>query len=68
MVLMMMNATTTTTADPRPFLRHMALARLWCQWDGLRGTERQVLRVMRQLSTDDLVRMLTERRVDLSGI
>lgn len=57
------NTTHTHTADPRPFLRHMRLAGLWCRWNGQRGTERQVLRVMRQLTTTDLERMLTERNV-----
>ncbi len=56
------------TCDPRPFLRHMALANLWCQYTGQRGTERQMLRVMRQLTSADLERMLTERRVDLSRV
>lgn len=51
------------TCDPRPFLRHMTLARLWCQYNAQRGTERQVLRVMRQLTVADLVRMLDERGV-----
>ena len=60
--------TTPTTCDPRPFLRHMALANLWCQYTGQRGTERQRLRVMRQLTAADLTRMLTERRVDLSRV
>lgn len=50
-------------ADPRPFLRHMYLAGLWCRYNAQRGTERQVLRVMRQLSVADLERMLTERNV-----
>mgnify|MGYP003396424985 CR=1 FL=1 len=63
-----MTPATTAACDPRPFLRHMALANLWCQYNGQRGTERQVLRVMRQLTAADLERMLTERRVDLSRV
>ena len=55
----------TTTADPRPFLRHLALATRWCQYNGQRGTERQCLRVMRQLTVADLTRMLAERGVAL---
>lgn len=55
----------TVAADPRPFIRHMALASLWCHYNGQRGTEKQTLRVMRQLTHADLVRMLTERRVSL---
>ena len=44
---------------------HHTLAVLWCQYNGQRGTEKQSLRVMRQLTASDLVRMLTERRVVL---
>jgi len=60
----MMNLTERdTNCDPRPFLRHQSLASLWCQYNGQRGTAIQVSRVMRQLTTADLERMLTERRV-----
>jgi hypothetical protein len=52
-----------SAVDPRPFLRHQSLASLWCQYTGQRGTAIQVSRVMRQLTTADLERMLTERRV-----
>jgi hypothetical protein len=45
------------------FLRHTNLAGLWCRWNGQRGTQRQVARVMRQLRIVDLERMLTERGV-----
>lgn len=55
----------TTTTDPRPFMRHMALAQVWCQWKGQKGTEKQVLKVMRQLTAPDLIRMLGKRRVVL---
>jgi hypothetical protein len=41
----------------------MTLAQAWCQWNGQRGTEKQYLRVMRQLTAADLERMLTERGV-----
>lgn len=47
------------------FAQHMALASLWCQYNGQRGTEKQALRVMRQLTASDLLRMLDERRVVL---
>lgn len=47
------------------FITHMQLARLWCQWNGQRGTDKQALRVMRQLTADNLRRMLTERGVAL---
>lgn len=55
----------TAHYDPRPFLQHMALASLWCQYNGQRGTEKQALKVMRQLAADDLVRMLGKRGVRL---
>lgn len=47
------------------FAQHMAMAQAWCQYNGQRGTEKQALRVMRQLTAPDLVRMLSERRVEL---
>lgn len=47
------------------FSQHMALAGLWCQYNGQRGTEKQALKVMRQLTASDCVRMLTERNVVL---
>ncbi len=47
------------------FAQHQALASLWCQYNGQKGTEKQALRVMRQLTGADLVRMLTERNVVL---
>jgi len=54
------------TSDPRPFMQHMALAQAWCQYNGQRGTEKQTLKVMRQLTTVDLIRMLwVERGVPL---
>lgn len=58
---------TDGNVDPRPFIRHQSLAMLWCQYNGQRGTASQVSRVMRQLTTDDLVRMLTERGVDVDA-
>lgn len=45
------------------FSQHMGLAELWCHYNGQRGTEKQALRVMRQLTAPDLVRMLSERNV-----
>jgi len=63
--MMNTNTTHTTAADPRPFLRHRSLAAVWCRYNGQRGTEPQVLRVMRQLSTADLERMLAERGLSI---
>jgi hypothetical protein len=48
------------------FIEHLHLASLWAQWNGQRGTEKQCLRIMRQLSTADLTRMLAERGVVIS--
>jgi hypothetical protein len=66
----MMNTDTNAaaTCDPRPFLRHMALAQAWCQWNGQRGTEKQYLRVMRNLTAANLERMLVDRGVRVVGV
>lgn len=47
------------------FAQHMAMAREWCRYNGQKGTEKQALRVMRQLTAADLIRMLGERNVPL---
>lgn len=47
------------------FIAHMTLARLWCQWNGQQGTEKQALRIMRRLDAVTLRRMLTARGVVL---
>ncbi len=47
------------------FIRHMDLARLWCQYNGKKGTEKQVLRIKNYLAADVLERMLRERGVTL---
>lgn len=39
------------------------LASLWCQWNGQRGTEKQIAKVQRILTADNLRRMLAERGV-----
>jgi uncharacterized protein YjiS (DUF1127 family) len=57
---------TDTTCDPRPFLRHMALAQAWCRWNGQRGTELQVLRRMRQLTAAQLEQMLAARGITVA--
>lgn len=46
---------------------HVTLAILWCRWNGQRGTEKQVVRVMQHLSVDVLRRMLSERGVQVHG-
>mgnify|MGYP003394273682 CR=1 FL=1 len=43
--------------------RHEALAKQWCQWNGQRGTEKQIARVAKQLNESDLTRMLAQRGV-----
>lgn len=45
----------------------MALASLWCQWNTQKGTLKQSERVAKQLPEDVLVRMLTERGVDIAA-
>lgn len=53
------------TSGDYTFSQHLSMAQLWCQYNGQRGTEKQALRVMRQLMAHDLVRMLGERNVVL---
>lgn len=53
------------TSGGHTFSQHLSMAQLWCQYNGQRGTEKQALRVMRQLTAPDLVRMLGERHVVL---
>jgi hypothetical protein len=55
------------TCDPRPFLRHQALAMAWARWNSATGraTATQTTRIMRQLSADVLARMLRERGVEV---
>jgi hypothetical protein len=55
------------TSGGYTFSQHQSLAVAWCQWNGQRGTEKQSVRVMRQLSAPDLVRMLGERGVRVDG-
>lgn len=47
------------------FAQHMGLAQAWCQYNGQKGTEKQALKVMRQLTAVDLVRMLSKRGVSM---
>ena len=44
------------------FLEHMDLARAWARWNGQRGTEAQVLKIMYRIDRGALRRMLCERR------
>lgn len=51
-------------------LDHRALAVCWALWNGQIGTPKQTDRIQRQLSTSDLLRMLSQRNVralDMSG-
>jgi hypothetical protein len=50
------------------YLQHKALAQDWCRWNGQKGTEKQAVRVMRQLSSGDLSRMLQKRGVVTLGV
>lgn len=44
-------------------LTHADLARLWCQWNGQRGTTKQIASVMQRTTFDTLARMLSARGV-----
>ena len=39
------------------------LAKLWCEWNGQRGTDKQVAKVLRTLDRNALERMLTARGI-----
>ena len=54
-----------TTVHGR-FIYHLQLASAWARWNGQRGTERQLSRIMRQLTIADLERMLAERGITIS--
>ena len=45
------------------FMEHMDLARAWARWNGKRGTEAQILKIMYRLDVVTLRRMLAERKV-----
>lgn len=61
------NSTEIVGADGMTFhqryMRHQALAIVWVRYNSASGrwTERQMIKVMRQLSIDDLERMLAQR-------
>jgi hypothetical protein len=63
----MTNTNPNATADPRPFLRHMALAAAWVRYNSRTGkaTEKRILAVMGHLTVADLERMLGERNIAL---
>lgn len=44
---------------------HQTLALAWANYNGQKGTEQQLARIMRQLSEMDLTRMLAERGITL---
>ena len=48
------------------FMEHMDLARAWARWNGQRGTEAQILKVMYRLDVGTLRRMLFERDVKVA--
>ena len=41
------------------------LAKLWCEYNGQRGTEKQIAKVLRNLDRVSLERMLTTRGISL---
>ena len=55
--------------DPRPYLHHQALAMAWVRYNSRSGkvSESQTVKVMRQLSTAELERMLAERNALPAG-
>ena len=44
-------------------MSHEELARLWAKWNGQRGTEQQIARIVRTLGPATLTRMLKARGV-----
>jgi hypothetical protein len=57
----------TTNAAPthQTFIAHYAQAAAWVRYNSAKGTatEKQILKVMRQLNPTDLTRMLGERGI-----
>lgn len=47
--------------------RYIALLVAWANWNGQRGTAKQIERIAKQLSESDLERMLAERGVAVSA-
>lgn len=48
-------------------MTHKDLAMLWARWNGQRGTDKQLARIMSHCSADELRRMLVERGVAVSA-
>jgi hypothetical protein len=46
---------------------HQINAKTWCQYNGQRGTEKQVRAVALSIAPETLVRMLTERNQPVAG-
>jgi hypothetical protein len=55
----------TNTVHGR-FITHLQLAAAWARYNGQKGTEKQVSRIMRQLTISDLERMLAERGITIN--
>jgi len=47
--------------------KHEINAKTWCQFNGQRGTAKQVRSVALSIEPDTLVRMLKERRQPIAG-
>ena len=47
---------------------HDVLAKAWANWNGQRGTAKQIAQIQRQLRIEDLTRMLAERGVRVAVI
>jgi len=56
-----MKATFVITGD-----LHTGLAKLWANYNGQRGTDRQVERIIHQLNIDDLTNMLRQRGIEVT--
>lgn len=46
-------------------MEHYRLAILWAKWNGMQGTEKQVEKIMKQLSYYQLANMLKVRGVQI---
>jgi len=51
-------ATTYSDTTHGRFIEHMDLARAWARWNGQRGTEAQLIKIMNRIDIGTLRRML----------
>lgn len=43
--------------------KHFILAKAWCQYNGQKGTQKQVEKIMARIEEETLLRMLSERNI-----